>query len=450
MANQMSDQPRVIVIGAGFSGLACAYELAKVGYQVQVFEARDRVGGRIHSLGDLVPGKIVEAGGEFLGSNHPHVNAYAEQFGFEFLDVTEDDVAPPPIILDGRKLLPQEVKQIKAEAQAALAQLTAAAQMVLADEPWNTPDAGRLDRLSMGDWIAEQDISDLAKTLLTVRFTGLNGVVPQCQSLLATLTVIKGGGLEKYWTDSEVYRLKGGNQQFALRFAEELGDDRVTLNCPISEITATTEGMQVVDAKGNEYVADDVVLAIPPSVWSRIQFSPELPSVLRPQMGKNVKFLAVVNDQFWKADRLPPNGTTDRDITQVWHGTDGQGDSGAEVLIAFSGGAAAEANHLRHEPERQADYLDAYEALFPGFKTNFVKGQFVDWIEEKWTRGGYSFPAPGEVTTVGPALRKGVGHLHFAGEHACYKFVGYMEGALHAGVELAQQLATRDHVAVKT
>jgi monoamine oxidase len=37
-----------------------------------------------------------------------------------------------------------------------------------------------------------------------------------------------------------------------------------------------------------------------------------------------------------------------------------------------------------------------------------------------------------------------LGRLHFAGEHACYKFVGYMEGALNSGVSVAKRIAARD------
>ena len=69
----------------------------------------------------------------------------------------------------------------------------------------------------------------------------------------------------------------------------------------------------------------------------------------------------------------------------------------------------------------------------------------MDWPSDEWTQCGYSFPAPGEVTTVGPMLREGVGgRLHFAGEHASYAFIGYMEGALNSGVALANRLAVRD------
>ena len=41
-------------------------------------------------------------------------------------------------------------------------------------------------------------------------------------------------------------------------------------------------------------------------------------------------------------------------------------------------------------------------------------------------------------------LHRGLGRLHCTGEHACYKFVGYMEGALNSGVAVAKRIATHD------
>ena len=61
---------KVIVVGAGFAGLAAAYELATQGIQVTVLEARDRFGGRVHSQENIVPGRIIEAGAELIGANH--------------------------------------------------------------------------------------------------------------------------------------------------------------------------------------------------------------------------------------------------------------------------------------------------------------------------------------------------------------------------------------------
>ena len=449
LASQPPEKRRVLVIGAGFSGLACAYELSSVGYDVKVFEARKWVGGRVLSLKELVPGKNVEGGGEMLGSNHPLVLAYAAKFGFEFLNVA-DDHALTPMILGGRKLLAHEVKQISKEVEAAYATMNEDARAVNADEPWKSPDAERLDKRTTAAWIDGLKLSDLARKLLTLQYTADNGVATVQQSYLGNLAQVKGGGLEKYWTDTEVFRLKGGNQLFALQFAKELGDERLTLDCPVREITATNSGMLVVDTEGRRHEADDVVLAIPPSTWSMIKFTPALPQELTPQMGANVKYLAVVKSRFWREAKLSPDAYSDEDIGETWDATDGQRDDGPVVLTSFSGGPAADAIHRRAVPERQPAYQKELEILFPGFGSQFVKGQMMDWIGDPWTRAGYSFPAPGQVTTIGPLLRQGIGRLHFVGEHTCYQFVGYMEGALHSGVALAKWLAVRDGVVPKS
>src|SRR5262245_619622 len=57
---------RVIVIGAGFGGVSAAYELKIAGYDVTVVEARDRIGGRVHTLENFIKDKTVEAGGELI------------------------------------------------------------------------------------------------------------------------------------------------------------------------------------------------------------------------------------------------------------------------------------------------------------------------------------------------------------------------------------------------
>ena len=54
---------RIIIIGAGPSGVAAASQLTHFGFDVQVIEARDRVGGRVYDgLHDRVPGQPVESG----------------------------------------------------------------------------------------------------------------------------------------------------------------------------------------------------------------------------------------------------------------------------------------------------------------------------------------------------------------------------------------------------
>src|SRR5688572_11296749 len=63
----------VAVIGAGAAGLAAAAELTGAGLRVAVIEARDRVGGRVHTVHDPNSPLPVELGAEFIHGTSPQV-----------------------------------------------------------------------------------------------------------------------------------------------------------------------------------------------------------------------------------------------------------------------------------------------------------------------------------------------------------------------------------------
>jgi hypothetical protein len=56
----------VLVLGAGASGLAAAQDLCAAGLRVRVLEARERLGGRIHTLHHPGAGAPIELGAEFV------------------------------------------------------------------------------------------------------------------------------------------------------------------------------------------------------------------------------------------------------------------------------------------------------------------------------------------------------------------------------------------------
>ena len=187
---------RVVVVGAGFSGLAAAYELSRAGYEVTVVEARNRIGGRVISFSDLVPGKNVEGGGELIGSNHPAWVAYAKQFGLQFLDVSEEDLEAP-IILNGKKLTAEESEQLWEEMEKAFNTIVTDAAKVDATQPWTAANAEALDKRTLADWINKLSASPICKSALHAMMMADNGVVTDWQSYLGNLAVVKGGGLEK-------------------------------------------------------------------------------------------------------------------------------------------------------------------------------------------------------------------------------------------------------------
>jgi monoamine oxidase len=472
---------RVVVVGAGFAGLSCAFELMAAGYDVTVIEARERVGGRVLSFNaannsEFIPGRNIEGGGELIGSNHPRWVAYAKQFGLEWLDVTENAEWETPLVLNGKKISSEESATIWEELDAACNLLNADALTVNANEPWLTPKAAELDAKTLADWLKGAELSDLTRQAVAAQFAGDNGQANDKSSYLGMLTSIKGGGgdnattaeeMVKYWTDSEVYRCKGGNQSLATKLAEGMGK-RLILGLPVASIAMKSDKCVVTCKDGRTLECDDVVLAVPAATWNKIEITPSLPRGLMPQIGTNVKYLTHVQKRFWAENKSNAFALSDGDVTWAWDATDSQEGDANIGLSTFSGGPAAERARSRQGDARDAAYTADLDRSLPGYAANVMaKGsnetlqarnarphmtptgkpdvRFMDWPAEQWTGGGYSFPAPGQVTTVGPMLAKPhAKNLHIAGEHCCYKFVGYMEGALTSGTDIARRLAKRD------
>ena len=183
---------RVIVVGAGFSGLAAAFELKSAGYDVLVLEARNRVGGRVITFRDFVPGKHVEGGGELVGSNHPTWVAYADRFKLSFLDVTEEEDFDFPMVLGGKPLSSEEAAKIWEEMDEAVNQMNAdAAKVADPHQAWLAPNAKALDERTLASWIASMNASPLCKQAIDAMMSGDNGVRSEWQSYLGNLAMVR-------------------------------------------------------------------------------------------------------------------------------------------------------------------------------------------------------------------------------------------------------------------
>jgi len=446
---------KVIVVGAGLGGLCAAYELNGLGYNVTVLEARDRVGGRVQSLGDeFIPGKTVEGGGELIGSNHPLWNSYARHFDLRFSDT--QDYGNSPIRFGKETLTFEQSKKLTDELESVLKTLNDLAESIVDPfEPWANKNARRLDRIPLARWISRLKCSRLCKKAVQEMLETDNGVEGNEQSLLGVLAMVKGGGLDRYWTDTEVYRCEGGNQQLAERFFERLNEklETVVLKARVTSIARRDKKIWVeanVDGKRVEAGPfDDVILAIPPSVWDSIKFKDsKLARRLHrpPRMGANVKYLMRVRRRFWQDFASSPNLTEDGPVGLTWETT--EADKKPDyTMVVFSG--AADATRLANLKAGllAREYNRALKTVYPGIKQQITRRKFMNWPKERWTKASYYFPRLGEVTRWGPFWHAGyAGWLHFAGEHTCYAFMGYMEGALSSGYRLARRLAVRDGV----
>src|SRR5689334_18867927 len=85
-------QPDVLIVGAGAAGLAAAAELTRAGVTVQLLEARDRIGGRIHTLRDVRWGHAIELGAEFIHGKPREIWDCARAAGLEITEMTGRDL----------------------------------------------------------------------------------------------------------------------------------------------------------------------------------------------------------------------------------------------------------------------------------------------------------------------------------------------------------------------
>lgn len=443
---------RVAVVGGGFSGLTSADALTSANYEVVVLEARKRVGGRVLTLRNL-GSKYAEGGGEWIGLNHPAWRRLADRFCLELVEASEEP-GVSPIVLNGRRLTASEAEALYDEMTVQLADLTERARQITDPRrPWIASSAVTLDRTSVEEWLSGRTMSDACRAGVRAQLEHDNGVALSRMSLLGLLAQVAGGGGESYWTDSEVFRCRGGNQRLAEALADSVGRESIQFGAAVNRIELGEGGAKIHTSSG-EFDADAVILATPPSTWHTItvidrsgQALP-LPGV---QMGMAFKYLAAVSKPWWRDAGRSPDGFSDQLIGYTWNPFDGQPAGGGDWICGFGGGAGAE--NLPQQPEQRRTALrQAVESILPGFDEARLRDdpseRLMVWPDDPWTRAGYSCPGPGQVTSLGPKLAAGINAegqapLVFAGEHCYPPFAGYMEGAIQSGAAAALQVAQR-------
>ncbi|WP_075351986.1 flavin monoamine oxidase family protein [Algoriphagus marinus] len=101
----------IIIIGAGLSGLLTAYRLKKVGIPFKILEARDRIGGRIHTVFGTNETPM-EMGATWFGNQHRHLKALLEELGIEYFEQYMDRT----VYYQASPTSPTELVQIPSQA----------------------------------------------------------------------------------------------------------------------------------------------------------------------------------------------------------------------------------------------------------------------------------------------------------------------------------------------
>ncbi|MEW5848971.1 MAG: FAD-dependent oxidoreductase [Myxococcota bacterium] len=442
--NATADPRRVVVLGGGISGLVVALELMERGFDVLVLEARNRPGGRIHTVREGFPdGLYAEAGAK-------HVVADADLlalFRKVNVEITQP-VRPPPkkrvvhfngarTVLEPGQEPPARGPRLTAEEEALGFQglLDRYFDVVKGEDPrapqWPPARLVELDALSGHDYLVKRGASEGFVADMQQSFCP-NGDI-KAISALALMRDIASFMHEVQWKGGG--RVVGGTDKLPRRIAELLGP-RILYEAQVQRVEQRNGDVQVTFTRGGQpqqLVASRVVCTLPAPIVRELELVPDLEGEHRRaltelQHAVVARVFVASRTRFW-ADRGEsgdvetdlPVGTV-KDETLLLPGTGG-------VLGTYVVGPQAQRLAQLGEQERLSAVLDDMERAQPGLREHMVASASVLWSEEPFSRGAYAWFSPGQLTRWGALLRKPRGRMHFAGDYTSHR-PGFMHGAL--------------------
>jgi monoamine oxidase len=453
----------VAIIGGGLSGLSAAKDLVEAGKSVVVFEARDRVGGRV--LNHQLPnGDVLEMGAEFIGPTQDRVIALANELGISLFP-TYDQGNNTLYRNNTRYSYAGDIGagSLPPVSDEALLQLVSVMQTIdsMASEldsnaPWNHPNARIWDSQTFASWAAPLAPHPDAQFVLQLAWASILSIEWIEPSLLYTLAYVAAAGNET--TKGSLERLVGvqggaqekravgGTQLLATRLAERLGERVVVLNAPVRRIQKNDDNRYTVTVDNHSpFTAQDVVVAMSPPMASRILYKPLLPPhrdqlTQRMPMGALGKVHAIYDSPFWRPMGLNGQVLSDSGaIRSIFDSSPPNGTIG--VLMGF-----IEADEMRlldtlSETEMQDIITKDLVRYFGPPAANVTSCVFQRWDLEEFSRGApVAYAPPGLLTQYGPALKTSVGGIHFAGTETAEFWTGYMDGAVRSGERVAKEI----------
>ncbi|MDG4664460.1 flavin monoamine oxidase family protein [Mycobacterium sp. 236(2023)] len=433
----------VVVVGAGFAGLAAARELTRLGRDVTVLEGRDRVGGRSYT--GFVGGVAVDFGATFVGPTQDAVLTLAKELGVE----------PVPTYGRGKNLIRWRgrVRSYRSTIpRLSILELLDVSRIqwrfdrirtkVPVDQPWTSPIAADLDAISLDDWLRSVHAGASTRDLMAIMSRVTWGAEPDAVSMLHAVRYVgAAGGLNRMLDvegGAQQDRFVAGTQQIAQLMADELGE-RVVLNTPVRRIARRPDRTLTVTTDRGEFSAGAVVVAVPPEHRAGIAFDPALPAEYDelnrhwPQ-GHLSKAYAAYSTPFWRSDGHSGEALSDEGPVFITFDVS-PGDAGPGVLLGFTD--ARTFDPLPPQQRREVA-LAGFAALFGNAALQPL--DYVDhcWGAEPFAPGGPTAAVPpGSWTTYGRWLKAPVDGIFWAGTETADRWTGFLDGAVRSGVRAA-------------
>ena len=415
---------KVLIVGAGISGLYAADLLIQAGFDVQILEASNRYGGKI--LGDKMslPNGITtfDVGAQSFSQDMKRVKALGQRFGLGAFHKPPQE----PFYLDEKSLQTGAQFKTLKESLSRLEEKAIALGEDLADLDTRKEYAAQ----SVLDWVKKNAPSEL-ETFFSTRFCSEWCDSPENVSLLHYVEV------------SNAYNGDIGEMDFRYRegmigVVEGLAHNlksKIHLNSPVDHIDYGKKF--TVSAKGRKWTADFVVLALPLPHLSRLNVSglagfADLQKIASSYRGGGVQKVVIGYDKpFWRGNPCDGDYALPKGMAVMDNSDDAKGHYS---IVAFLGGPSSKLKTSEREILEKLSIVLGPQTLKPaGLITH-------TWLDSQYLPGGYaSNRLPGKDNFENLPLQ--VGRLFVAGSETSSEYPSYVEGALASGERAAKAIS---------
>ncbi|OSP07508.1 flavin monoamine oxidase family protein [Microbacterium sp. LEMMJ01] len=429
------EQVDTVIVGAGVAGLTAARLLQDAGRTVVVLEARDRIGGRVHT--DRTDG-IVDLGASWIhGVDGSPVAAAAEAFGMRTVEFTVGgfQVDSRPIAYhgpDGRPLSAEETRAFAADVHAVDAVLP---DIIAASRPTASYRDVTDEALSRQGWSAER--TQRVREYLEHRAEEQYG---------AWIEDLAAHGLDDDAIEGDEVVFPDGYGVLPERLAEGLD---IRLEHLVTRVDWSDDGVWVRTSHG-DFSGDTTVITVPVGVLQAgtMEIVPPLPPVNAEALGRlrmNAfeKVFLRFPTRFWEDGvyALRQQGPEAR-WWHSWYDLTALHDE--PLLLTFAAGPAAAATRDWSDAEVQASIMAQLRRLYGDEIPDPIGMRRTAWQDDPFAHGSYAYMTVGSTTADHDDLATPVGGvLHLAGEATWTDDPATVPAALFSGHRAAERILGR-------